>query len=59
MSKRRVVVTGMGMLSPVGNNVKTAWENILAGKSGIGPLTMFDCSSYSSKIAGQCASVAR
>ena len=38
MTKRRVVVTGMGMLSPIGNDVATSWENALAGKSGAGPI---------------------
>ena len=39
MAKRRVVVTGMGIVSPVGSTVETAWTNILAGRSGIGPIT--------------------
>ncbi|TDY02899.1 beta-ketoacyl-ACP synthase II [Thiohalophilus thiocyanatoxydans] len=52
MSKRRVVVTGMGMLSPVGNNVKTAWENILAGNSGIGPIDHFDVSGFAVRFGG-------
>jgi 3-oxoacyl-[acyl-carrier-protein] synthase II len=52
VSKRRVVVTGMGMLSPVGNNVKTAWDNILAGKSGIGPIEHFDVSEFAVRFGG-------
>lgn len=52
MSKRRVVVTGMGMLSPVGNNVKTAWDNILAGQSGIGPIEHFDVSNFAVRFGG-------
>ncbi len=52
MSKRRVVVTGLGMLSPVGNNVKTSWENILAGKSGIGPIENFDVSDFTVRFGG-------
>ena len=52
MSKRRVVVTGMGMLSPVGNDVKTAWDNILAGKSGIGPIEHFDVSEFAVRFGG-------
>ena len=44
MSKRRVVVTGLGIVSPVGNDVATAWGNIVAGNSGIGPITHFDAS---------------
>lgn len=50
--KRRVVVTGLGMVSPVGLNVKTAWENILAGKSGIGPIDSFDVSAFSTRFGG-------
>lgn len=52
MSKRRVVVTGLGMLSPVGNTVKDSWDNIVAGKSGISKIEHFDATNYSSKIAG-------
>ena len=53
MSKRRVVVTGMGIISPVGNDLPTAWGNILKGASGIGPVTHFDASTYATRIAGQ------
>lgn len=53
MSKRRVVVTGLGQVSPVGNDVATAWANILAGKSGIGRITRFDASDINSQIAGE------
>ena len=52
MAKRRVVVTGMGIVSPVGNTVETAWANILAGRSGIGPITAFDVSGYPVRIGG-------
>ena len=41
---RRVVVTGLGMVCPIGNDVKTSWENALAGQNGIGPITHFDAS---------------
>ncbi|BCJ85154.1 beta-ketoacyl-ACP synthase II [Effusibacillus dendaii] len=51
--KRRVVVTGMGVISPVGNTVSTFWENLVAGKSGIGPITRFDTTDYPCKIAGE------
>jgi len=51
--KRRVVVTGLGIVSPVGNDVATAWANILAGKSGIGPITHFDASTFPTRIAGE------
>jgi len=53
MSKRRVVVTGMGIISPVGNDIASAWGNILKGVSGIGPVTHFDASAYATRIAGQ------
>ncbi len=52
MSKRRVVVTGLGIVSPVGNTIAGAWDNILAGRSGIGPITRFDCSQFSTRIGG-------
>ncbi len=52
-SKRRVVVTGLGVVSPVGNNVATAWNNILAGQSGITRISKFDPSQFSSQIAGE------
>jgi len=53
MSRRRVVVTGLGCVSPVGNTVAEAWSNVLAGKSGIGPITKFDATAFSCKIAGE------
>ena len=53
MSKRRVVITGLGIVSPVGNDVATAWKNIVEGKSGIGPLTHFDASTFPTRIAGE------
>ncbi len=53
MSKRRVVVTGLGVVSPVGIGVKTAWDNIIAGKSGITQITKFDTSAFASTIAGE------
>ena len=53
MSRRRVVVTGLGLISPVGNTVPEAWENLIAGKSGIGPITRFDASNFASRIAGE------
>jgi 3-oxoacyl-[acyl-carrier-protein] synthase II len=52
VAKRRVVVTGMGIVSPVGSTVETAWTNILAGRSGIGPVTAFDVSDYPVRIGG-------
>ncbi len=53
MSKRRVVVTGLGIVSPVGNDLNTAWGNIVAGRSGIGPITNFDVSAFPTRIAGE------
>ena len=52
MSKRRVVVTGLGMLSPVGNTAEESWKNLLAGKSGICKIEHFDTTDFPSKIAG-------
>ncbi len=51
--RRRVVVTGMGLLCPTGIGVEASWENIISGKSGIGPVTRFDVSGYPSRIAGE------
>ena len=53
MSRRRVVVTGLGCISPVGNTVAEAWANLLAGKSGIGHITKFDATNFSCRIAGE------
>jgi 3-oxoacyl-[acyl-carrier-protein] synthase II len=53
MSRRRVVVTGLGCISPVGNTVPEAWANLLAGKSGIGTISKFDASAFSCQIAGE------
>ena len=52
MAKRRVVITGMGMVSPVGLSVKESWENILAGRSGIAPITHFDTEGFSTRFGG-------
>ena len=52
-SSRRVVVTGLGIVSPVGTGIAEAWGNITAGKSGIAPITRFDASTYTSRIAGE------
>ncbi|MBD3893265.1 beta-ketoacyl-ACP synthase II [Hydrogenophaga sp.] len=53
MSRRRVVVTGLGCISPVGNTVEQAWAQILAGRSGIGLISRFDASGFACKIAGE------
>ena len=51
--ERRIVVTGMGTVSPVGNDVASAWDSVKAGRSGIGPLTAFDSERFSAKVAGE------
>ena len=51
--KRRVVVTGLGIVSPIGCSKDIFWDNLIKGKSGIGPLTHFDASRYDSRIAGE------
>ncbi len=53
MSKRRVAITGLGMVTPVGNDCPTAWNNLLNGVSGIGPVTQFDADGLPSTIAGE------
>ena len=53
MSKRRVVVTGLGILSPIGNTIDTAWKALTEGRSGIGPITHFDASAFGTRIAGE------
>jgi 3-oxoacyl-[acyl-carrier-protein] synthase II len=53
VSKRRVVVTGLGVVSPVGSTVKSVWDAILRGESGIGPVTRFDVSAFPVRIGGQ------
>ena len=53
MSKRRVVITGLGIVSPVGNGVAQAWDNTINGRGGIGPITHFDASQLPTKIAGE------
>src|SRR5437762_3250616 len=52
MSKRRIVVTGLGVVSPVGSTVRAAWDAILRGESGIGPVTRFDVSAFPVRIGG-------
>ena len=53
MARRRVVVTGLGIVAPVGIGVSNAWANILAGQSGISRITRFDPSPFPSQIAGE------
>ncbi|MEL6334425.1 MAG: beta-ketoacyl-ACP synthase II [Cyanobacteria bacterium J06626_26] len=51
--KKRVVITGMGAITPIGNNLEAYWQGLLAGKSGIGPITLFDASKHKCRIAGE------
>ena len=53
MEKRRVVVTGVGAVTPLGNDIETTWENIVAGKSGIGPLTRVNADEYPAKVSAE------
>ncbi|MCR6662456.1 MAG: beta-ketoacyl-ACP synthase II [Luteimonas sp.] len=53
MSKRRVVITGLGILSPLGNDLASSWDGIANGRSGIGPITSFDVSAFATRIAGE------
>ncbi|HBT97145.1 MAG TPA: beta-ketoacyl-[acyl-carrier-protein] synthase II [Desulfobulbaceae bacterium] len=53
MGERRVVVTGVGLVTPLGVCVQATWENLLAGKSGVGPITRFDCGDFAVKIAAE------
>jgi 3-oxoacyl-[acyl-carrier-protein] synthase II len=52
LSKRRVVITGMGIISPVGSTIDTAWADVVAGVSGIGPVTRFDCNAFPVRFGG-------
>ena len=53
MSRRRVVITGLGLISPVGNSVEQGWANIVAGRSGIAAVTKFDASNLACRFAGE------
>ncbi|MDR2873089.1 MAG: beta-ketoacyl-ACP synthase II [Xanthomonadaceae bacterium] len=53
MNQRRVVVTGMGMVTPLGNDLSTTWDGIVNGRSGIGPVTHFDAALFSTRICGE------
>lgn len=55
MNQRRIAVTGMGVISSIGDNVETYWQNIMAGKCGIKPITRFDVTGFASTIAGEIA----
>ena len=53
MIGKRVVVTGLAALTPIGNSLQDSWANLVAGVSGIGPITLFDASEFDAKIAGE------
>ena len=53
MNRRRVVVTGLGLVTPVGNTVAESWDNLVAGRSGITAITKFDASKLACRIAGE------
>jgi 3-oxoacyl-(acyl-carrier-protein) synthase len=53
LARRRIVVTGLGLISPVGNSVEEGWQNIIAGRSGIAPITKFDTSTFPVQFAGE------
>ncbi|MBR3881387.1 MAG: beta-ketoacyl-[Mailhella sp.] len=53
MERKRIVITGLSAITPLGNDVETSWEALLAGKSGIGPITLFDSTDYPTHIAGE------
>lgn len=52
VSKRRVVITGLGLVTPVGNDVESSWQSLLAGKSGIAPITKFDATDFGTRFSG-------
>ena len=53
MSRPRVVITGLSAITPLGNDLETPWKRLLAGESGIGPITLFDATDYDSRVAGE------
>ena len=53
MTRKRVVITGLSALCPLGGNLTESWDNLLAGKSGIAPITLFDSTGFSATIAGE------
>ena len=55
MSRRRVVITGLGLITSLGENVDEVWDKVCAGQSGIGPITRWDCSSYPTRFGGECS----
>ena len=55
MARRRVVITGLGLITSLGENVDEVWDKVCAGQSGIGPITRWDCSSYPTRFGGECS----
>ena len=53
MTRPRVVITGIAGITPLANDIETTWKRLIAGESGIGPITLFDASDYTSRIAGE------
>lgn len=53
MTRPRVVITGIGGVTPLANDIESTWKKLLAGESGIAPITLFDASAYDSRIAGE------
>ena len=53
MNRRRIAITGIGMVTPVGNDAPTTWANLLAGRSGIGPIRNFDASGFPTRIGAE------
>ena len=53
MSRRRVVITGLGTVNPLGNDIEATWNSIINGRSGIGPITAFDTEGHKTTIAGE------
>src|SRR5215469_9166175 len=55
MPRRRVVITGLGLITSLGESVDEVWDKVCAGESGIGPITRWDCSSYPTRFGGECS----
>ena len=53
MNRPRVVITGLSAITPLGNDLETTWKRLLAGESGIAPITLFDATDYDSRVAGE------